>query len=90
MKRIDRIKMTAEEMGIKNKGGLHDLFDNAFKGTFRLSDDEYDYIAEHGSDEDFDSLMPAMKMEGKPTFAEKRVIAKTLEKYLIQFKNQKT
>lgn len=38
-------------MGIKGRGGLNDIFDDSIKGSYRITDDEYDFICEHATDE---------------------------------------
>lgn len=39
-----------EDLKIKSSGGMLDLFDNAIKEVYRVTDDEYDYLAENLSD----------------------------------------
>jgi hypothetical protein len=39
-----------EDLKIKSSGGMLDLFDNAIKEVYRITDDEYDYLAENLSD----------------------------------------
>ena len=56
MTRISRRHITEAEMGLK-PGGVTDLFDNTFKATLRINDDEYDYICEQGSDEELNILL---------------------------------
>lgn len=51
MHRLTR-KRFSSHVEIKGSGGLLDLFDNFIKELFIITDDEYDYLAEHMSDEE--------------------------------------
>lgn len=85
MKRLARKNRTSKDLGVKTKGHLNDIFDNAIKQTFRINDDEYDFIAEFASDEDLEWLLK----ESYPTFGEKRKLIDILDNYLAQFENKK-
>jgi hypothetical protein len=78
--RLARKSRTDEELGILSSGGLLDLFDNEIKLSYRLNDDEFDYIAQNMSDED----MELFTNENK-TYDQKIKVIKLLEKYLKEY-----
>lgn len=80
MSRLARKNRTNKDIGYKSSGGLLDLFDNLVKETYRINDDEYDYIAENASNDELDLFMKEF-----PDFALKRKIIITLNKYLNQY-----
>ena len=80
MSRINRLKWNASEYGIFSYSEITDVFDNFFKSSFRITDDEYDYICEHATYEELEALIP--KINYKPSFSEKRNIIKILNKYI--------
>lgn len=53
--RLDR-KKNPPAIEICTKGSMIDLFDNAIKETFIITDDEYDILAEHMAEEDSNLL----------------------------------
>lgn len=77
MSRINRRLWTEDMLDIKSSGSLHTLFDNAVKGTFRLTDKEYDQLLEDVPEKEQDFLM-----NEHHTFSEKRYIIDTLNKYI--------
>ncbi len=85
MSRLSRKNRTCEDLGIKSSGGMLDLFDNVIKEAFRITDDEFDFLAENITDED----MKIMFNEN-PSFAEKRQCLLIVEKYVTEYnaKNQ--
>lgn len=53
--------------------GLHDLFDNLIKSLYNITDEEYDFIAEHSTDEEIDVFVSALGNDERPsTFSERR------------------
>jgi hypothetical protein len=79
MSRIDRIKWTDDQLGIKGRGGMMDLMDMMAQSSFRLTIPELDLIGADATDEDLDII------SGEPkTFAERRLLIKTLNKYVYQ------
>ena len=46
------MKNLREEIKFKTQGGFFDLFDDAIKGAYNITDAEYDYIAEHMTDDE--------------------------------------
>lgn len=83
MSRLDRRKRELSELGIKSSGGMLDLFDNAVKETYRLNDDEYDFIAERITDNEADIFLN-MKL----SFKDKRKVLKILDKYLKLYNHE--
>jgi hypothetical protein len=67
MSRIDRRNWLDNDMGIKSKGGMTDLFDNQIKSVYRINDDEFDYLCEVMEDDELNLFVTET-----PTFAEKR------------------
>lgn len=59
MTRFERKNRT--DINYKGQGGLGDIFDDAMKGTWYITDDEYDFILEHASDEELDLILPNEK-----------------------------
>ena len=54
--------------------GLHDLFDNLIKSLYNITDEEYDFIAEHSTDEEIDVFVSALGNDERPsTFRERRL-----------------
>lgn len=84
MKRLDRKNDKTIDLGIKSAGMINDLFDNEIKLAFRITDEEYDYMAEKMTDEELGLLL-----EEKRTFAEKRKLIKMLDEYLKKYCNTK-
>jgi hypothetical protein len=78
--RLARKNRTDEELGILSSGGLFDLFDNEIKLSYRLNDDEFDYLAENMSDEDMGLFTNDNKI-----YDQKRKVIKLLEKYLEEY-----
>lgn len=64
-------------MGILNHGTILDAFDNVIKNVYRISDDEYDNIAENATEEELGILL-----KENPTFAQKRQMIALLNKYV--------
>lgn len=77
MSRINRRTWTMKEFGDKNMKGFFGLIDVAMKQNLRITDDEYDFIAGEMTDEEMSSVMVE-----KPTFAQRRKIIETLNKYV--------
>lgn len=84
MKRLERAKRTCEDLGILSKGGMFYIFDNIIKETFRINDDEYDFICNKATCEELNFFIIE-----RPNFSEKRVVLSILNKYLIEFENIK-
>lgn len=77
MSRINRRTWTMDDFGHNNSKGLFGMIDVAMKGNLRITDDEYDHIAGEMTNEEMDSVM-----EERPTFAQRRNIINTLNKYI--------
>lgn len=54
MKRIDRRIWNQEIYKFKSQGGLFDLIDNQIKFTYRVTDEEYNFLCKALSDEELD------------------------------------
>jgi hypothetical protein len=80
LSRAGRRNRTCEDLGIKNKGGMFDLFDNAIKEIYRITDDEYDYLCENLTDGEM-SLFVAEKL----TFGEKKQCLSIVENHLANY-----
>lgn len=78
--RIKRRNRTFDDLGMKSSGGMLDLFDNALKQVYRITDEEYDYLAENLNDNE----LPYFLNE-TPTFTEKRECLRIVEKHLIDY-----
>jgi hypothetical protein len=83
------MKILRPEIKIKSSGGLTDVFDNAIKGLFNITDDEYDFICENASDEELDVFLSGLGgLDSEPTFTEKKKALEMRNKYLDKFNNK--
>ena len=80
LSRAERRNRTCEDLGIKNKGGMLDLFDNAIKEIYRITDDEYDYLCENLTDGEM-----TLFVGEKPTFGEKKQCLSIVERVLANY-----
>lgn len=69
-----------KELKIKSSGGMLDLFDNAIKETYRITDNEYDYLAENLTDEQTNYFVSE-----KLSFAEKKECLKIIQNHLSNY-----
>ena len=69
-----------EELKIKSSGSILDLIDNAMKEVYRITDDEYDYLAENLSDVE----MPYFVAE-KLSFSEKKECLRIVQNHLSKY-----
>jgi hypothetical protein len=72
-----------KDIGFKDSKGVLDLFDNFMKGTFNITDEEYDYLCVNMTDEEV-KIMVNMD----PTFADKRQMIEIRNKYLTRFNDK--
>jgi hypothetical protein len=79
------MKKIRKEIEFKSKGGFFDLFDNVFKSAYNITDEEYDYICEHATDEELNSLLCE-----NPDFSNKRKALIIRNKYLVLMKENKS
>jgi hypothetical protein len=79
MTRLERSKWTEEMVGIKNSGGIADLFDNYFKTNMRITNKEYDHICEIATDEEMEVLA-----QEELSFSEKRRLLEFLKKHVYE------
>lgn len=84
------MKNIREEINFKNGGSLLDAFDDYIKGMYNITDDEYDYIAKHITDDELSDFFDAIGMGGKSskvTYPVKRKGIEIRNKYLLEIKN---
>jgi hypothetical protein len=81
MSRLARKNRTYEDINLVGSGSVHDAFDNAIKEIYRITDDEYDYIAEKMTEEESQIFVTM-----EPTYAQKRKLIEIFNKYI----NEKT
>lgn len=74
--RLDR-KKNPPDLKLLDKGGIIDLFDNAIKETFLITDKEYDHLVENATDEELELITI-----GELKFTKKRMLLKMLHKHL--------
>jgi len=84
MSRLLRRNRTYVELGLLSSGGVMDAFDNAIKECYRLTDNEYDYIAEKLTDEEGEYILCM-----EPSFSDKRKIIEILNKYFNEMDSNK-
>lgn len=77
MSRLSRKNRTNRECDIKSSGGITDLLDNVVKETWRINDQEYDFILERMTDSEMDLML-----NDNPTFTEKRKMIILVERLL--------
>lgn len=77
MSRLSRKNRTNRECDIKSSGWITDLLDNVVKETWRINDQEYDFILERMTDSEMDLFL-----KENPTFAEKRKMIILVERLL--------
>lgn len=82
MSRLSRKNRT--DIIIKGHGGITDAFDDAIKETWRIDDDEYDYIAEFADDEILDLLVSDMSLL---TITEKKRAITLINNKIDEYKN---
>ena len=69
-----------EELKIKSSGSMLDLIDNVIKEVYRITDDEYDYLAENLSDVEM-SYFVAEKL----SFSEKKECLRIVQNHLSKY-----
>jgi hypothetical protein len=87
-----------EDLKIKSSGGMLDLFDNMIKEIYRITDDEYDYLADNLNeneysyfilDSDSNSDSDSDSYSKKFSFADKKECLRIIEKHLFKYYNIK-
>lgn len=81
MSRLSRKNRTNSELGIKNKGAITDLIDNAIKSTWRINDKEYDFLLDRMTDEEMHNFIDIVQSESS-TFSEKKKMIILVERLL--------
>ena len=70
--------------------GIHDLFDNLIKVLFNITDEEYDFIAEHSTDHELDVFVTALGTDMMAsTFGERRKAIELRDKMLARLNKEK-
>ena len=69
-----------EYLKIKQRGGMFDLFDNAVKEVYRITDNEYDYLAENLSDREM-----LYFISEKLSFSDKKECLRIVQNHLSNF-----
>lgn len=82
MTRLERRNWTEDQISIKSSGGMLDLFDNAIKEIYRITDEEYDHLCSVMSDEET-SLLVTENM----TYGQKKQILILLKKHVYENSN---
>jgi hypothetical protein len=77
MSRINRKNWSEEKLGLVDKGGMLDLFDNAIKGSYRITDKEYDEMCVKMSEEEIEIFT-----NPENTFTTGRLLIGLLNKYI--------
>ena len=80
--RIERRKWGQEEYKFVQNGFL-DVLDNAIKEVYRITDEEFDYLAENMGDEEIELFMASRVA----SFEEKRKLLQMIKRHLIKMKN---
>jgi len=78
--RCKRKSRPYEVLKIKSSCNILDLFNNALKEIYRITDDEYDYLAENLSDDEISYFV-----NEKLSFCEKKECLRIVEKHLLNF-----
>jgi hypothetical protein len=80
------MKNLKEGVKLKGSGGMTDIFDDAVKQLFNITDDEYDFICENATDDDLDLFLGGLGgLDRESTFTEKRNALEVRNKYLTLF-----
>ena len=69
-----------EDLKIKSSGGIFDLFDNAIKESHRITDEEYDYLAENLTDGEMSYFVSE-----KLSFGEKKECLRIIQNHLLNY-----
>jgi hypothetical protein len=82
------MKKIREDVEFKNEGGFFDLFDNHIKGSYNITDDEYDYLCTNMTDVEISDFLNAVGMGNDNMRVTFSLIRRGLEirnKYLEQY-----
>lgn len=78
MSRLKRKQRPLEVLGLKNSGNILDLFDNDFKQSFYLTDEEYNLLMEQCSEEELEILAFVRKV----TYSDMKKALTIIDKYI--------
>lgn len=82
------MKKLREEIQFKNEGGFFDLIDNHIKGSYNITDDEYDFLVKNMTDEEMSDFIDAVGVGNSNSTVTFSLIRRGLEirnKYLKQY-----
>lgn len=82
------MKNIREEIEFKSEGGFFDLIDNHVKGSYNITDEEYDYIVTNITNEELSIFVDVIGLgsdETKITFSLIRGGLEIRNKYLKQY-----
>ncbi len=80
--RLERKTRTNNDLGLVDNQSFHNLVDNTIKSTYRITDEEYDFVCEFISDIEFDDIF---HIKESYTISEKRKILLTLQTIMSKF-----
>lgn len=87
------MKNIREEIQFKSEGGFFDLIDNHVKGSYNITDEEYDYITTNITNEELSIFVDVIGLGSDETKINFSMIRKGLEirnKYLKQYNDGRT
>lgn len=82
MIRLDR-KVGFTSNGIMGGTGIAGLLDSTIMETFRITDEEYDYLCEHMSDSEMNSFIGVSDL----SFSDRRMLLIMLDGYIKKYNN---
>jgi hypothetical protein len=86
------MKLLRDVVKLKKKGSFYDVFDDHIKSAYNITDDEYDFIAEHTNDDELALFLDGCGL-GSPddpvTFSTIRAGLLIRNKYLEKFNKHK-
>jgi hypothetical protein len=86
------MKLLRDEVKLKNKGSFYDIFDDHIKSAYNITDDEYDFIAEHANDDELSLFLDGCGLgsqEDLVTFSTIKCGLLVRNKYLEKFNKHK-
>lgn len=83
IKRSQRRHRTPQDLGLRGCGTFFDAFEDAVKGTYRLNDEEYDWLALNATEEETEPLLKSAM-----SYSEARLALTTLEQLMQKYYTQ--
>jgi len=81
MGRLNRKNRT--DIILKNRGGMFDAINDAVKQTWRINDEEYDFICENATDEELDLIVSDSILD----FSKKRKVIECVNRLIEKMKS---